>query len=185
MKNSVRGGARDRILEVATETDENGNRKYHLDIKLNTLVTKIRFDQSGEVPRATGVEYLEGQSLYRADPRWETANITGEGVVNATKEVIIAGGAFNTPQLLKLSGIGPSEELAKFNIPALVDLPGVGGNLRGKSCRNSRVSSPGARMTLVTAVGTSLGHVAPNTAQLLFPSLQLSSHQHSHSEQTD
>lgn len=132
MKNSERGGARDRILDVATATDRSGNRKYHLDIKLNTLVTQVQFDLSGELPRATGVEYLEGQSLYRADPRWESGNITGQGTVNAAKEVIISGGAFNTPQILKLSGIGSSEELSRFNISVVVDLPGVGVNLRGR-----------------------------------------------------
>jgi hypothetical protein len=132
MKNSVRGGARDRIVQVASAVDGSGNRLYHLDIKLNTLVTKIQFDQSGDVPRATGVEYLEGQSLYRADPRWQNGSVTGDGVVNASKEVIIAGGAFNTPQILKLSGIGPIDELQQFGIPVVVNLPGVGANLRGK-----------------------------------------------------
>ncbi|KAH8194295.1 hypothetical protein TruAng_011533 [Truncatella angustata] len=129
MKNSVRGGAREHILEVANAVDGNGNRKYRLDIKLNTLVTKIHFDQSAK-PRATGVEYLEGQSLYRADPRWESGSATGQGIVNASKEVIIAGGAFNTPQILKLSGVGPRAELESFGIPVVVDLPGVGANLR-------------------------------------------------------
>jgi choline dehydrogenase len=132
MKSSVRGGARDRVLQVANAVDASGNRLYQLDIKLNTLVTKIQFDQSGNVPKATGVEFLEGQSLYRADPRWESGTVSGQGVVNATKEVIIAGGSFNTPQLLKLSGIGPSDELAQFGIPLVVDLPGVGANLRGE-----------------------------------------------------
>lgn len=130
MKNSVRGGARDHILEVANAVNSDGSRKYQLDIKLNTLVTKIQFDQSSDVPRATGVEYLEGQSLYRADPRWPSASVSGNGVVNASKEVIIAGGAFNTPQILKLSGIGPRAELEDFDIPVIVDLPGVGANLR-------------------------------------------------------
>lgn len=129
-KNAVRGGARDRILDIATAVDASGNRRYHLDIKLNTLVTKVVFDQTGDTPRATGVEYLEGQSLYSADPRSGSGSVAGEGVVNASREVIIAGGAFNTPQILKLSGVGPREELARFNIPLVVDLPGVGANLR-------------------------------------------------------
>ncbi|KAI4600876.1 hypothetical protein KJ359_013039 [Pestalotiopsis sp. 9143b] len=130
MKNSVRGGARDYILSVANAVNDDGSRKYQLDIKLNTLVTKIQFDQSGDSPQATGVAYLEGQSLYRADPRWESGSVSGSGIVNASKEVIISGGSFNTPQILKLSGVGPRAELESFDIPVVVDLPGVGANLR-------------------------------------------------------
>ncbi|ROV90381.1 hypothetical protein VPNG_10018 [Cytospora leucostoma] len=129
MKNSARGGARDWILQVANAVNENGDRKYHLDIKLNTLVTKIQFDTSGDEPLATGVEYYEGTALYRADPRSGNSTIEGTGVINATQEVIIAAGAFNTPQILKLSGIGPADELEKFGIKQIVDLP-VGSNLR-------------------------------------------------------
>ncbi|PYI05227.1 choline dehydrogenase [Aspergillus sclerotiicarbonarius CBS 121057] len=47
-----------------------------------------------------------------------------------TREVIISGGVYNSPQLLKLSGIGPAAELTSHNIPVLVDLPGVGTNLQ-------------------------------------------------------
>jgi len=61
VKNSARGGARDRIIQIANAVDSNGARSYQLDIKLQTLVTKVVFDKSGDVPRATGVEFLEGQ----------------------------------------------------------------------------------------------------------------------------
>lgn len=127
MKNSKRGGARDRIMEVANAVDILGNRRYHLDIKLETLVTKVNLDDD---LRATGVKFMEGRSLYRADPRSGSAAVAGEGTVNATKEVIVAGGAFNTPQILKLSGIGPRDELSSLGIPVKVDLPSVGANLR-------------------------------------------------------
>ncbi|KAI5251943.1 hypothetical protein E4T42_03795 [Aureobasidium subglaciale] len=50
--------------------------------------------------------------------------------VTATREIIIAAGALHTPQLLKLSGLGPSDELQQLQIPVLVDLPGVGMNLQ-------------------------------------------------------
>jgi choline dehydrogenase len=52
--------------------------------------------------------------------------------VTARREVIICGGAFNTPQLLMLSGVGPREELEKFGIPLVANLPGVGANLQDR-----------------------------------------------------
>lgn len=102
--------------------------KYPLTLSLDTLATKIIFKSTGTNPRkkASGVEYLQGKSLYSADPR-SNANATGTpGKVYASREVIISGGAFNTPQLLLLSGIGPRSHLEKFKIPVIADLPGVG-----------------------------------------------------------
>ncbi|WZH45726.1 Choline dehydrogenase [Fusarium acuminatum] len=132
MVDSVRGGPRDFILDTANAVKKDGTRKYHLDIKLDTLVTKIRFDTSGSKPRAVGVNYLQGSSLYRADPRSASTKPGGSGIVEAKREVIVSAGTFNTPQLLKLSGIGPKKELASFDIPVLVDLPGVGTNMQDR-----------------------------------------------------
>lgn len=128
MEDSARHGVRERVLAVANAVDADGNRLYHLDIKLHTLVTKIQVANSSGSLQATGVEYLEGEALYRADTRSASATVEGQGAVSASQEVIIAAGAFNTPQLLKLSGIGPADELAQFGIEPLVDLP-VGHNL--------------------------------------------------------
>lgn len=100
--------------------------KYPLTISLDTLATKVIFDKSGKVPKAAGIEYLHGKSLYSADPRYNAADRGIAGKVYASREVIISGGAFNSPQLLMLSGIGPREQLEKFDIPVLVDSPGVG-----------------------------------------------------------
>ncbi len=52
--------------------------------------------------------------------------------VRARREVILAGGAFNTPQLLMLSGIGPAAELQRHGLAVRVDLPGVGRNLQDR-----------------------------------------------------
>ncbi|KAF2187866.1 GMC oxidoreductase [Zopfia rhizophila CBS 207.26] len=100
--------------------------KYPLTIQLYSLVTKILFSNSSTTPTALGVEYLQGPSLYSADPRYNASAKGKVGQAIASREVIIAGGVFNSPQILKLSGIGPAEELKKFSIPVVVDLPGVG-----------------------------------------------------------
>jgi choline dehydrogenase len=83
--------------------------------------------------RAVGVEYLRGEHLYRADPRADQAVTAPEPRrLRVKKEVILSAGAFNSPQLLKLSGIGPRDELTRLGIPVLVDLPGVGQNLQDR-----------------------------------------------------
>ncbi|KAM0277398.1 hypothetical protein ACHAQH_005838 [Verticillium albo-atrum] len=100
-----------------------------LTLSQNSLATEILFNTSGSKPRATGVEYRVGRSLYKADARYNGAR--GElRTATARREVILAGGAFNSPQLLKLSGVGPADELRRFNIPVLSDLPGVGNNMQ-------------------------------------------------------
>lgn len=128
-----RNGPRDFIVATANAVNKDGSRKYHLDVRLNTLVTGIRFDTVGGKINATGVNFMNGQSLYRADPR--SINVTAPtsyGAVNATREVIISAGTFNTPQLLKLSGIGPAAELKALGIPVVVNLPGVGTNMQDR-----------------------------------------------------
>ncbi|KAI0386403.1 choline dehydrogenase [Hypomontagnella monticulosa] len=128
-----RSSPRNWVYEIATAKNADGSKKYRLDIALNTLVTKVNFDTKGAKPKATGINYLYGESLYRADPRATNKPNTGKpGSVQATREVIVAGGAFNSPQILKLSGVGPAAELKKFRIPVVKDLPGVGGNLQDR-----------------------------------------------------
>ncbi|KAH8673439.1 hypothetical protein BX600DRAFT_508704 [Xylariales sp. PMI_506] len=148
MRDSKRGGARDHIIDTANAVNSDGSRAYQLDIKLNTLVTKIIFDQSGDVPVATGVEFWEGESLYRADPRAANGTVTGTGSVTVNREVIIAGGTYNTPQLLKLSGVGASAELESFGIPVVVDLPGVGTNMQDRY-EETVVSEATSNFTLI------------------------------------
>ncbi|KAK3381251.1 hypothetical protein B0H63DRAFT_501885 [Podospora didyma] len=137
------------LYSMATHSDSKGKRsspnnyvratladpaKYPLTLKLHTLATKVLFSNTSAgmahaPPRAIGVEIMTGPSLYKADPKHVPGTKGPITQVYANKEVIISGGAFNSPQLLKLSGIGPKEELAKFGIPLVKDLPGVGENL--------------------------------------------------------
>lgn len=109
-----------------------------LTVKLNTLATKILLEdgpadgKGGKGKRAVGIEYRQGKHLYNADRGPVKAALEGEGRLRARREVILAGGAFNTPQLLMLSGIGPRRHLEEWEIPVQVDLPGVGGNLQDR-----------------------------------------------------
>ncbi|KAH8591781.1 hypothetical protein B0O99DRAFT_631651 [Bisporella sp. PMI_857] len=128
VSNGVRSSPRDFLLATANALNADGSKKYKLDIRLNSFVTKIRFSDDA-TPRALGVDFLDGQYLYKASPL-SGSNVGTPGSVNATKEVIISAGTFNTPQLLKLSGIGPADELNSFNISVVSDLPGVGANLQ-------------------------------------------------------
>ncbi|KAK4184741.1 GMC oxidoreductase [Podospora australis] len=120
------------------ERKADGSPVNPLTIQLESFVTKILFDTTGSrgagrtLPRAAGVEYLRGKSLYRADPRAPRSNtpLPARHFAFARKEVIISAGVFNTPQLLKLSGIGPASELRSHGIPLVADLPGVGAHLQ-------------------------------------------------------
>ncbi|KAF3920598.1 hypothetical protein ABW21_db0202031 [Orbilia brochopaga] len=130
--NKARNGPREFVVDTANAKNRDGSKKYQLDIRTNCLVTKIIWDTTGAKPKAVGVEFLDGKSLYRADPRSGSASPGNAGRVTVTREVILSAGAFNTPQLLKLSGVGPKAELERFNIPVISDLPGVGTNLQDR-----------------------------------------------------
>lgn len=129
-KDHARVGSREFVVAVRDAKNRDGSKKYPLDVRLNCHVTKVTFDKSGDKPRATGVEFLDGQYLYRASPHSHNAKAGVAGSAEASREVILAGGAYNSPQILKLSGVGPRAELEKFNIPVVADLPGVGTNLQ-------------------------------------------------------
>lgn len=85
-------------------------RRPNLTVRTGALTTRVLVESG----RAIGVAYLaDGQTSCA----WAEA------------EVVLSGGAINSPQLLMLSGIGPAEHLAEHGIEVAVDLPGVGANL--------------------------------------------------------
>ena len=105
-------------------TQKNGSRHSVADAYLKpalgqknlTVVTNAHVSQiTLENQRAVGVEYLHGKST---------------NVARADREVILAGGSINSPQLLLLSGIGPADEISRVGIRPVHDLPGVGKNLQ-------------------------------------------------------
>lgn len=101
----------------------------NLVIRTHALASRVILDEEN---RATGVEYLAGASLYRADPRHRGDATPTPERVTAKREVILCAGAFNTPQLLKLSGIGPRDELLAHGITPRVERAGVGENLQDR-----------------------------------------------------
>ncbi|EFY87371.1 GMC oxidoreductase, putative [Metarhizium acridum CQMa 102] len=124
------GGYFQFVVAVRDAKNGDGSKKYPLDVRMNCHVTRVVFDEAGDEPRATGVEFLDGAYLYKASPRSGSAARGVPGSATASKEVIVAGGAYNSPQILKLSGVGPASELARFGIRVVKDLPGVGTNLQ-------------------------------------------------------
>ncbi|HEY9619834.1 MAG TPA: GMC family oxidoreductase N-terminal domain-containing protein [Crinalium sp.] len=83
----------------------------NLTVTTGALVTRLLFEGT----RTVGVEYLKEGTLHQ---------------VHINQEVIVSAGAFDSPKLLLLSGIGAAEQLQTLNIPIVADLPGVGQNLR-------------------------------------------------------
>ncbi|SOE03631.1 GMC family oxidoreductase [Blastococcus haudaquaticus] len=86
-------------------------RRPNLTVRTGALTTRVLVENG----RATGVEYRAGGRVHTA---------------RATREVVLSGGAVNSPQLLMLSGIGPADHLREVGVDVVHDLPGVGGGLQ-------------------------------------------------------
>ena len=108
-------GTRDSAATAYLERTKAYQRK-NLHILTNALATKILFDKKqGQKPIASQVQVLFNQTNH---------------VFKANKEIILSTGTIRSPQLLKLSGVGPKDELKKFNISLVADVPAVGKNLQ-------------------------------------------------------
>ena len=112
--------------------------RRNVDVRPHAHAARILFEGN----RAVGVEYL------RAGER---------RVVRAAREVIVAGGAVNSPQLLQLSGIGPPALLGELGIPVRRALPGVGENLRDHYAMRTAFRVEGVRTINELARGWRLG----------------------------
>jgi choline dehydrogenase len=126
-QNGHRAGTRERVAA--------GEATGRLEVRTHCHVTELVFDEADPL-RVVGVRYFRGERLYRADrdpARFGKPDGPAEEV-RAKREVIISAGAYITPQLLMLSGIGPRAELERpeINIKVRVDLPGVGKNLQDR-----------------------------------------------------
>ncbi|MFT6579958.1 MAG: choline dehydrogenase [Alphaproteobacteria bacterium] len=86
-------------------------KRGNIDVRTSAHCSRVLFDGK----RAIGVEYQRGGSTQQ---------------VRASREVILCGGAVNSPQLLQLSGVGPASLLNDLGVPVIHDSPAVGENLR-------------------------------------------------------
>lgn len=102
IKNGKRWGARTAYLEPALS-------RPNVTLESNAQATRLLIENK----RCVGIEYQQDGQLKTA---------------HANQEVILCAGAIQSPKLLMLSGIGNPEHLQQFNIPVVVDLPGVGEN---------------------------------------------------------
>jgi choline dehydrogenase-like flavoprotein len=140
-----------RARELETAPDRAGKRIGRIEIATEHFVTSLIFEdelaqasagtgeqppaaKAQEEPRVVGVRFLRGKKLYHAHPDYQKSPQPEERAVfvKRTGEVILAGGAFNTPQLLMLSGIGNREELQALQIKCRHHSPGVGLNLHDR-----------------------------------------------------
>lgn len=85
--------------------------RSNLKVETGALTTRILFEGT----RAVGIEYAQNGQVRQA---------------HADREVILCGGAINSPQLLMLSGVGKADDLKALDVPVVADLPGVGQNLQ-------------------------------------------------------
>jgi choline dehydrogenase len=120
---TTRGGSRSSSADAYLKPVRG---RDNLKVLTGASASRVTFENG----RATGVVY----------------SIAGKGAYceGASKEVLLCGGALNSPQLLMLSGIGPAEHLRQHGIEVLVDLPGVGGNLQDHLdvCTMQRCTQP-------------------------------------------
>jgi len=118
---SIRNGRRS---SASTAYLKPARKRPNLIVETGALTTRILIERT----RVTGVEYVRGREVVRAQ---------------AAQEVIVSAGAFNTPQILMLSGIGPAEHLREMGIAPVLDLP-VGKNLQDHVAALIMYSRPNA-----------------------------------------
>ncbi|KAB7584297.1 choline dehydrogenase [Verminephrobacter eiseniae] len=90
-------------------------KRPNLQVRTRALVARVAFEPGSSPPRAIGVQVVNGQRI---------------DLLRASREVILCGGAINSPQLLQLSGIGDPDALRRLGIAVLAPLRGVGANLQ-------------------------------------------------------
>ena len=123
-------------------------RRHNLAVFTDVVVTRVLFDGAA----ACGVEYVRDGKTHQ---------------VRARAEVVLAAGAFNSPQLLQVSGIGAPEHVSSLGVPLLAELPGVGANLQNQP-RASVMSRCKQAVTLNDIMKSPLRRIGMGLQYLLF-----------------
>lgn len=108
----VRSSSRDAYVKAS--------KRSNLKIFTASIVKRVILDTTGKTPKATGVFFSSSTVL---------ADQVALFRLNARKEVILSAGAYQSPQLLMVSGIGPRDQLTAQNIPVIVENANVGRNM--------------------------------------------------------
>ena len=154
---NLRNGRRSSVARNAIEP---AMRRANLRVRTGALVQRIDITEG----RATGVHW-----------RMQDGS---EHVASATREVLLCAGAFQSPQLLMLSGIGPAEHLRELGIDVKADLPGVGANLQDHAIvpLSWRLKSPAfslnARLRGAGLVGSLLRYLLTRRGPLAMPAAE-------------
>jgi choline dehydrogenase-like flavoprotein len=149
----VRHGPREWLLETRRVLRKKREKTSGTDgfvgelwIATGIFVRRVVFSQSQgcQPPRAIGLEFSSGRRLYDPGKPVNELDAPAKNYCYARREIILCGGAFNTPQLLMVSGIGDKEILRATGVQGIpgidgevqagvfVNLPGVGKNLRDR-----------------------------------------------------
>ncbi|QRW11628.1 GMC oxidoreductase [Ceratobasidium sp. AG-Ba] len=122
-----RSSVRDHLINTRAKLPQ------RLNFATDTMATKILTceDSNGKV-RAYGVQAATGEALLPVARRFAGKTALPTKQYLAKYEVVVSTGTFQTPQLLMLSGIGDSNQLTKYNISTVSNLPGVGANLQDR-----------------------------------------------------
>lgn len=107
LQNSHKNGARYSVYDAYLKP---AMRRQNLEVKTNSQVARIVF----EGRRATGVALLDQPQT----------------ILRATKGIVLSAGAFGSPQILMISGVGPSKQLQRLGIRPVLDFPAIGANLQ-------------------------------------------------------
>jgi choline dehydrogenase len=122
--NGTRNGSRENILATVAAG-------FPLTVETGAFVTKVLWDTRGAAPTAIGVEYVRGAHVYGASLAQAKAP-DARVQAFASAEIVLSAGAFNSPQLLMLSGVGDEAALRANGIDVVVPRAGVGKNLQDR-----------------------------------------------------